>query len=106
MNISVPDKAKDRRGFVALCQTKIYDISCAVKVSQLWHSPITQRSREGVKPICNFSFKVPPALVRNLYHVSRTTQTTPGVSVYLTARDREFQAIVYIRDRSNYKRTA
>ena len=33
MNISVRDKAKDRRGFVALCQTKIYDISCAIKAS-------------------------------------------------------------------------
>lgn len=33
MTISVQDKAKDRRGFVALCQTKICDISCAIKAS-------------------------------------------------------------------------
>ena len=33
MTISVRDKAKDRRGFVALCLTKIYDISFSIKAS-------------------------------------------------------------------------
>ena len=82
-------KAKDRRGFLPLCQMKIY-ISCAIKPStHIFGVPTVAFSNNleisrGREINLQLQLEVLWALVRNLYHILRTTQTIIGVGVYIS----------------------